>query len=426
VGSYLDREPALKAAKSFQARGLLAFTVKKTLVEKKIALNQPIGDFWLLLVGLFGDSSDALALGKRLYAQGLVTSWESIPADRPSEMEMASAQSQPLVKISEEVTAKAAAESGRPMPTSSPAVTGQGFKDLVKGRFVGSFRDREEAKREAARLTGAGWPASVEETAEGGGTWFRVFISEARDRRDFSSDPRKLEAAKAQSARQAGMVLLIDGTGLKGVWGYQAPAQDRKDASACAGYSKAGRLLTGIERLVGLIPDKSQLMVVKPILYNPAEDALDWVTRPVKSWWSGDDSQYVQSRSSYGPIPYNRNEVMAKVRAIKPEATPRPLGPALDSLGELRSISGRKTVVLFSEFGLPDKGPEALAALGRLKGQYGSDLDFLVVYGDSDDQGYLLAQNLAKSGGSGEAYDGCRLLADKAYFQRFAKRVLRP
>jgi hypothetical protein len=115
---------------------------------------------------------------------------------------------------------------------------------------------------------------------------------------------------------------------------------------------------------------------------------------------------------------------MAGLRRLKLETRPVPLAPALDALRELSSIPGRKTVLLWSDFRWDGPDTDTLGALGRLKEQYGGQADILVIYGDSDDRGWQLAENLAKIGSPEAAWNGCLLLADQSYFQRFIRRVL--
>ncbi|MDR2443387.1 MAG: hypothetical protein LBE31_07705, partial [Deltaproteobacteria bacterium] len=287
VGSYLDPAPALKAAALFQKKGLVSFSIKKNLVDKSVALGS-IGDYHLVLVGLFGVYRDAEALGKLLQAQGQITNWQVIASDRPDELKEAMVQTNPLVETSQVVTQAAQARSGKPMPADSPAVTGAGFKNLVKGRFIGSFRDPLEARKEAERLTAAGWPASVVSEPDSGGLWHRVYLAQATDRRDFKPKPEVLAAARASAVSRPGLVFFIDTTGLKGSWGRKDPDNKRSDASACAGYSRAGRLMTNLERLIGYVPDTSLLTVVKPIAYNEPDNILDLVVRQAKSVWTGD------------------------------------------------------------------------------------------------------------------------------------------
>jgi hypothetical protein len=423
VGSFLDEAPARKSVAAFQKIGWASFTVRKSLVQRALGGGKPIGDYWLVMVGLFGEREDAEKLGKLLQAQGQISNWQIVPSDNPGEMGQAAAQTERLVKTSEIVTQAAQDKAGQPLSPSSPAVTGQGFKNMVKGRFVGSFRDSLEAQREAERLTAAGWPASVVTETESGGMWYRVILAQPSDRRNYKAPPEEIERARASALSQEGLVFLVDTSGVKGAWGRKAPESDREDASACAGYSQAGRLRTCLERLIGYIPDSGILVAVKPISFREADGLAARVTRPVKAFFTGDDSEYTQAKSAYGPVLYNRPDMMSRIKNLKVSPDPVPMSPALDALTELAAIPGRKTVILYSEFGFPSDASKTVASLGNLKGQYGSSLRVFVVYGDTDDQGWRLAETLAKTAGTGQAWNGCRLLFDNGYFETFVKTV---
>jgi hypothetical protein len=114
---------------------------------------------------------------------------------------------------------------------------------------------------------------------------------------------------------------------------------------------------------------------------------------------------------------------MQSIRNIKLSETAVPLGPVFDSMVELRSIPGHKTVLLWSDFRWSGPDTETLAAVGRIK--EAGQIDLVIVYGDTDDRGYQLAQNLARFSGGDQAWDGCQILADQNYFQSFIRKVLR-
>jgi hypothetical protein len=428
AGSYVDQSPADKSAEALRRYGLTAFTVKKTLVENKFPFDKTVGDFHLVLTGLFGVREDASVLGSRLEAQGLVSNWRVIPSDNPGELSVSRLQNAPLEQRSESVAESVRERTGRPLPPSSPATSGEGFKETVKGRYVGSYKDESSARNAAKKLTASGWPASVEAAKEGGGVWFRVYMvgdQNPGNPRDMSLSPGALALAKQTTSRRKGMVLLLDSSGLKGVWGAVKPNAARTDASSCEGYSQAGRLLTSMERLVGYIPDAGQLMVVKTLSYAEPSGFFDKYSQSVRSWWSGDKTAYSHSDLAYGPSVYNRPEVLRIIRNLKVDVRAAPIGPALTSSGELENIPGKKTAVLFSDFRSSDKPEDVEAALGQLKSRYGDDLDFIVVYGDTDGTGLNLANRLGRIGGGEEAWNGCRLVSDNAYFEKFVKRVFR-
>jgi hypothetical protein len=423
VGSFLDQAPAQKSVSAFQKMGLASFTVKKMLVEKSLLGGKPIGEYHLVMIGLFGVRRDAEDLGKLLQAQGLISNWQVVPSDNPGEMGQAAYQTVNLVKTSETVTKAAQDKAGQPLAPTSPVATGQAFKNVVEGRYIGSFRDYNAARKEAERLSASGWPASVVSEPSSGGMWYRVILAQPSDHREIKAPPGEVERAVASAASQEGLILLVDTSGAKGVWGRKEPANNRKDASACAGFSRAGRLGTCLDRLIGYIPETGVLVAVKPISFKEVDDLVDKVVRPVKALFTGDESTYTEAKAAYGLAIYNRPEMMARIKNLTVGPDPVPISPALNSLGELAGISGRKTVVLYSEFGLPSDAALAISALGRLKGQYGNSLRVFVVYGDTDDQGWKLAEDLAKTAGTGEAWNGCKLLYDNGYFEKFVKTI---
>jgi hypothetical protein len=430
VASYLDEPPAQNAAAAFRAKGLLAFTVKKTLVEKEKSLfrskTRSVGDFYLVNVGLFGNVEEAQILGRRLLAQGQIGNWRVIGSADPGEIARLAVQAAPVVTRSVQVSTQAQKTAGRPMSPQAPAVTGQGFKNLIHGRYVGSFKDLREAKAEAERLSAAGWPAAVERATPKGGNWFRVYLTEATDHRDFEASPRRLARDKAEAATQSGLFFLVDLSGQAGAWGQVAPGRSRLEASACAGYSRPGRVLTGLERVIGQIPDNSPLIVgVKSVSYAQASGLVEKTTRKIKTWWTEDETELTETKNAIGPTYFNRPLVTRAIRSLKLDSQAVSLAPAFDGLYEPRSVPGQKTVLVWSDLRWAGSDSEVLAALGRLKAQWGGQADILVIYGDVDDRGWRLAENLARTGGGTPAYDGCLLLTDQSYFQSFVNRALK-
>jgi hypothetical protein len=308
-------------------------------------------------------------------------------------------------------------------------VTGEGFKRAVTGRYIGSFRDEWAAREEARRLTSSGWPAGVESANDSGGMWYRVYLVDGgasgrpgRDDGRYRATGDEVRSARARASSLKGIVIVVDTSGLKGAWGASRPNRGRTDASSCAGYSQSGRLRASLERLVSYIPDAGQLVAVRNLGFKDEPNIFSRAARSVTSWWSDDPSVYADDRPAYGPAIYNRPEVLRSIRNMKPDVRPAPLGPGLSGMTELAGIPGRKTVVLFSDFAFPDRAQGAEAAAGGMRGQYG-DVDLVVVYGDSSGQGWSMAQALASAGGAPEAWDGCLLLTDDGYFERFVRRV---
>jgi hypothetical protein len=429
-GSYTEEAPARAAAKALQRQGLTAFALRKTLEERKLPFNRTVGDYWLLLAGLFGDRSDAEVLGSRLKARGLVSNYQVIPTDRPDETAAFEAQTRPLAARSEAAQSGSRERLSRPVDPASPSATGEGFKRSVTGRYIGSFRDEWAAKAEAGRLTSAGWPAGVQAAGDGGGMWYRVYLmgpggpsnseSSGGAAAGYRVSGEAVQAAQARGASQKGLVFVVDTSGLKGAWGASAPNRARKDASSCAGFSQSGRLLASLERLVSYVPDSGILVSVRSLGFREEPGLVQKAARSIKSWWNEDGSAYSQLNPAFGPAPFNRPEVLRAVRNMKPDVRPAPLGPGLAGLNEIQAMPGSKTVVLFSDFAFPDRTSGAEAAASSLRGQNGR---LLVVYGDSSGDGWRLADSVSRAGGGSEAWDGCLMLTDNAYFEKFVKRV---
>ena len=91
---------------------------------------------------------------------------------------------------------------------------------------------------------------------------------------------------------------------------------------------------------------------------------------------------------------------------------------------DFKSVPGRKTVLVFSEFKQPDQPEDARDAVERLRSSYGGEFVPIFIYGDTDQKGYELASNLAATSG-GRAWDGCRLLGDNAYFEQFIRTIFK-
>jgi hypothetical protein len=431
-GSYNEEAPARAAAAALQKEGMTSFVLNKTLAEKGFGASAKVGDYWLVLAGLFGERQDAEALGSRLKARGLVSNYQVIPSDQPAEVASYEAQVKPMAARSETAQRGAQQKLGRPVDPASPSATGEGFKGAVTGRYVRSFRDEWAAKEEARRLTSAGWNAGVQAAGNGGGMWYRVYLTgnvgsqsgspagSAASR--YRVSDATIQAAQARGASQKGLAIVVDTSGLKGAWGAVRPNRPRTDASSCAGYSQSGRLLASIERFVSFIPDAGLLVSVRNLGFREEPDLMRRAARSIRTLWSEDGSGFSQTNAAYGPTVYNRPEVLRAVRGMKPDRRSAPLGPGLSGLSELNAIPGRKTVVLFSDFVYRDRISSTEAAAGGLRSQYG-DVNLMVVYGDSTGEGWMLADSISRAGGGSGAWDGCRLMTDNAYFERFVKQA---
>ncbi len=424
AGRYLDEAPARNLARHFQSQGLTAFVLKKRVTERRLLGTDPVGDFYLVLAGLFGRGEDADILGRRLKAEGRVSDFQVLPVKAPAELESTETQTRGQSVHAAETSRETRERAAQPLPPDSPAASGEAFKKNVQGRFVGSFRDPWRAQAEAERLSASGWSASVQKDP-GGAQWYRVYLAPTRDHRDWTADEPALRAARRSAASQPGFVILADMSGLEGTMGSPGPNAKRTDASACAGFSEAGRLGAVLNRTIVYIPDTSYTAALVPI--SPREqDIADWREIPnrIKAWWNDEKARPVK-KALYGPAIFNRPEMERAVSKLVASPEPASLALGLTEVSrELSGIPGRKVLLVFSEFLGPDEPRDVKDALGQLRAGIGG-LDAVFIYGDTDGPGYALASDLAREFGSGQAWDACRLLADNAYFEQYIKAIFR-
>ncbi|UQZ88283.1 hypothetical protein C4J81_03295 [Deltaproteobacteria bacterium Smac51] len=424
VGRYLDIEPAERMAGNLRNQGLTAFVLKRRLEEKGTVFKTDLGEFYLVLAGLFGEKADAETLGQRLKAEGLVRSYQVVPVDHPGEIESTTAQTQGQSLKSAKLSDQVKQTAGRPLGPESSAASGEAFKKNVYGQYVGSYRDPWRAQAEAEALTRAGWQASVESEGTGGSMWHRVYLSPTEDHRDWKADGQTLASAKHSAATQPGIVVLADMSSLKGYIGQVGPSASRSDASACAGFSEAGRLNTTILRTIIYIPDTSYIAALVPIVKKPLETYRDVPSR-IKAWWNDEGSRPTK-KAIYGPSIFYRPEMEAAVSRLVADPDKASLAMGLtETANDLMAIPGRKVLLVFSEFMGDDQPQTVRDALGRLRMEFGSNLEVIFVYGDTNAAGYALANDLAREAGTGQAWNGCLLLNNNAYFERYIKTIFR-
>jgi hypothetical protein len=216
------------------------------------------------------------------------------------------------------------------------------------------------------------------------------------------------------------LVLLADLTSTAGQVGVPAPEPGRRDASACAGFSQAGRLGAVLSRTIIYVPDTAITAALIPAVRDEIKNVRQ-VPRRLADWWNEKEPRPV-SLAAYGPALFNRLEMERAILSLRADPRPGSILPALRASAlPLGSQTGRRVLLVFSDFLGPAK-PEALqAAVAALRGRLGDALDLIFVYGDPDGPGYRLAQSLA----DGTAWDGCRLLHDNAYFEKYIKTVFK-
>jgi hypothetical protein len=138
-------------------------------------------------------------------------------------------------------------------------------------------------------------------------------------------------------------------------------------------------------------------------------------------WWEGRERR-PRKLAAYGPTFFNRQAMERAVVQLQADSRPGSLVPALKSAAApLASQPGRKVLLIFSDFMGTAKPAEVQAALADMRAGLPS-LDVFIIYGDPNGAGYRLARNLAEGG---EAWDGCLLLHDNAYFEKYIKAIFK-
>jgi len=421
VGRFLDEAPARRLSGQLQARGLTAFVVKRDLVESALFMDRSeAGEFYLAVAGLFGLRREADRLGSRLVAEGLIMDYQVVSMADPGEALATFAQTRRVDREGERAAQIVWNRAAAPLNPASPAATGEGYRRNIHGRYVGSFKDRLEAREHARTLTAGGWEASVRAEGQGGGQWYRVYLAPSSDPRDLKADEEVLREALASAASQMALVFLADLTSTSGRVGWAGPAPDRRDASACAGFSQAGRLGASLGRTILYVPDLALMTTLIPAVRDDIKNLKD-VPGRLSDWWDGRERR-PRKLAAYGPTFFNRQEMEKAVGQLQADSRPGSLVPALRSAAApLASQPGRKVLLIFSDFMGPAKPAEVQAALADLRARVGASLDVYIVYGDPNGAGYRLAQSLA----GGQAWEGCRLLHDNAYFEKYIKAVFR-
>jgi len=259
----------------------------------------------------------------------------------------------------------------------------------------------------------------VRTEGQGGGRWYRVYLAPSSDPRNLKADEEVLKEAMASAASQMSVVFLPDLTSTAGQVGYPGPAPDRRDASACAGFSQAGRLGATLSRTIIYVPNISLMVTLIPAVRDDLKNVQE-VPRRVTAWWSGRERRPGEL-AAYGPAFFNRQEMERAIINLQADTRPGSLVPALRAAaGPLGSQPGRKVLLVFSDFMGSAKPAEIQSAVAALRARH-SSLEVFFIYGDPDGAGYRLAQSL----GQGSAWDGCRLLHDNAYFEKYIRAVFR-
>lgn len=413
VGRYAGRDEAWKAAESLRAHGLETFSRPRAPGPWfKAAAPEQLNEYEVS-VGLLGLKASAVDLAGRLKAQGLISGGEARPklVTAASVAPFLAPQNSRLYGRAQAVLDQAAQDAAQ--PTSSEVATGQAFKKVVYGQYIGSYRDRSRAEDEARSLTRAGWPASVETSRLGGGLWFRVYLAPSTDQHELRADPGRLRKAGNMRAQARGLLIIADVSGLPDSSRALRPREDRRDASPCAGYSQFGLYHTVLTRLSIHIPIGAYQVVLREVASEPTSLSSRVIQAARKMSWASAES----SRRLYGPAVYDHQAFMAALGRLEPRPEPAALVSAVNWFADdLAGVAGPKTVLILSNFHL-NSLEDLAGAAARLEGAR-----VITVYGDPGAEGYRWAVQLPRGGGA--AWEACRLMTDSAYYEHFVKSLL--
>jgi hypothetical protein len=351
-------------------------------------------------------------------AEELITDFQVVTLEDPGEVEATAAQTRRVEQEGDKTAQAVRVRAAAPLKSTSPAVTGEGYKRNIYGRYVGSYKDPLEAREHARTLTAGGWEASVRTEGYGGGRWYRVYLAPSSDPRDLKADEEVVREAIASAADNMALVFLADLTSTAGQIGRPGPAPDRRDASACAGFSQAGRLGAILSRTIIYVPDIALMTTLIPAVLD--DPKIKEMPERLADWWEGRERR-PRKLAAYGPTFFNRQAMERAIVQLQADSRPGSLVPALKSAAApLASQPGRKVLLIFSDFIGTTKPAEVQAALADMRAGFPS-LDIFIIYGDPNGAGYRVAQNLAE----GQAWDGCLLLHDNAYFEKYIKAIFK-
>ncbi|MEW6263811.1 MAG: OmpA family protein [Thermodesulfobacteriota bacterium] len=382
VGSRPSAQDAAQAVAAFKALGLEAFSRYEDTDGR--------GRGHRVYVGLTAEKREAEELAQNLRNQGLISNYRIVEMADPN--------------IS---TPKPASRSGRAAIDSSSRNSDRNlssFQRLVSGRFVGSFRDREQAAVEAEGLTRSGWPASVSEEKVQGVMWYRVYLL-APGGRDYSGEP--------VAAEPSGVELMADmsepGRGLN-----SKPQAD--EPSRCPGFTRRGAKIALLRAINDAVPERPSLAALRELALEPLDKTADYLAAlRERASNLGRLNPADHTRLAWGVLAYDRSGLDKAMDRLRSGDGPAPLVWALAAAEtDLEAMKGRKTLIIVSDFNQPWAAEDPVAKAGRLKARYGENLCLSVLYLEADAAGVKLAEDLAQAGGCGRAHDGCRALADKS------------
>lgn len=254
------------------------------------------------------------------------------------------------------------------------------YRQIVYGRYVASYRNKLQADLEAEGLTQYGWPAMVVETWNNGQLWYQVYL---------------VPPAEWAQGPISGFVLLMD------------LADTVNPGPLCA----------------GLTPYTARQAMWRYMMNAPGP-VVQAALRKVS--FALDLAPQDNTDRVWGVKAYEAESFQTAAASLPPSASASRLGYGIAASDrELSVMSGKKALIIVSNFKKSSGFGDPLAQAAALKRKYGKDLCIYTIYIGADDEGIRLARDIAVVGQCGNWLDGCLLLANRDCLLSEARAIFR-
>ena len=364
VSSFRHSEDADREVAGYRERGLDCFSRHESVTGQ--------GMWHRVYVGRFSTAGQASNLAKELIRQGVLSRYSNyrivyLGVGDPTESEPAAPR---LRELEQDASA---------------------FRETIEGSYVGSYRYKWEAQRQAEGLTLRGWPAFVVDADVKGVPWYRVYIS---------PDQKLLDKTLIEKMRLKGFEILAD-------MSYTIyPEGAGQTVYYCQGMDRHQTYLAILRNINAAVPEFPLKAALREVGYMQAQD----------------QSQY--SRLDWGVSEFDRAGYGQAINRLAPSAAASPLGWGLAAAdAEMVTIYGRKALIVLSDFRTNRDLAQPVVVADKLKAKYGEDLCIYTIYVDTDAEGVRIASGMAAAGQCGNFYDGCLLMSDRTYFDAMIREI---
>jgi OmpA-OmpF porin, OOP family len=406
VGRFASRAEADAAITDLRQRGLLAKNIRYVLVStdgpsetSSTAKAFGAGPIYTVHLSSFRDIQDAQKEAGSFSARGLNAfirretvfgqgQWHRVYVGRFDSQREASALAERLIQqgvLSKHsnfnVIRLTDTEKDVSIPDKNASVNKavrnvSAFRESIEGSYVASYRDKSVAERQVEGLTLRGWPAFVTEGDIQGVRWYRVYLSPTGER----------------VGGLRGFTVLAD------LSGTQSPVGDRP----CCEH---GDLFMSIRALLDSIADNVPDMgLLSALRITGVAQTVDPLPLGLSVF------QGRRFKSAVSVLPRGNGETSTAEGVA-----------ASDS--ELSLISGRKALIILSDFKNTGSGSDPSSRVRALNDTYGPDICVYPIYFCPDESGLALAHDMASITACGNFYDGCLLLEDRAYFDTMIRQI---